>query len=415
MQARQLFIRGMTQAQIGNPEEALVLYEKALTLAPQQPTLLLAIAEAHEALSDPSSALFYAKRAASQAPDEPHYARRLAALHVAAGRPQEALRLYSELLDRSSSDVPALQGLVRLHIRLDQPADALGSYNRLLEVAGEQIAAPRRSFLSADDEGSEDLLPLLDDLVLQPSSDPELYRQLARLYFRLDRSRDARRILEAAQQHAPQADFSALLGRLPAPEAPSTEQAALSGRLTRAAHIYEQANRTSKQYQEAVQLLTDILDVHPQHAEALSLIGRLHYAEEAFQDAARFLTRAVKETPRDPLLWQQTAEALRRSEQLDKAADVADEGLLLFPGHLPLLRTAGRTALAGEEYATALTYAQSALDMLPEKDKGRASFLVLQGKAQAGLGQAADARQSWEEALELDPENAAARQQLDSN
>lgn len=422
LRARQLFIQGLTQARIGNPEEAVQMFEQALEFAPNEPAILAAAADAYAARQDLSTALFYARQAAEYGAPL-HYRMELARLQAQAGQLGEAAASFRKVLERHPDHPAALQALAEIQAREGQPRAALATYDRLLQSTGERLEI-RRQMLPlherADDTaGREETLRAL--VALRP--DTAAYaRQLARLYLRQDRPQAAEQVLAAARAHLPSADFSALR-RTSGPAAgaaPSARQGASAAQgapLQQARRLYEASSPGSAQREEAIQLARRHVERRPNDGEALSLLGHLHYDEGAYAQSATLLAKAVGQNPRNPTLWHLAADAARRAQQLEEARQLAEEGLLLFPGSLPLLEDAARTALAQQEYEAAQSFVDDALAFAEEQDAGRqqATFLILQGDVQQALGRSDAARRAWQQARSLAPDHPEVRQRLGNN
>jgi tetratricopeptide (TPR) repeat protein len=86
--------------------------------------------------------------------------------------------------------------------------------------------------------------------------------------------------------------------------------------------------------------------------------------------------------------------------------EVAEEGLLLFPGRADLLRPLAYGHLRQTEYDTALTRFEEALDKVESRSGPphlRAALYAGRGRALDALGQTERATSDYEAALELDP------------
>jgi len=361
--ARQLFVKGLTKAQVGEHEAALSLYEKALKKASDQPAVLSAAAKAYQATGDAETALLYARRAAQQASDRPFYARRLAGLLAETGRPAEAADAYRSVLERFPDDRSALRALARLHRDESRPAEALGTYARLLEAGADSAAVLAR------------MTPI--------------YRNAP----------------DGAAANLPPALRNALTDRKAPPD--STDSAKDGTNLVTRAHDLAETDPA-----EARHLLRRALDANSSQPEARELLGTLLLRNGEYDEAAEYLTQATRQNPRDPARWRRATEALRRSGRPAEARSVAEEGLLLFPGHLPLLAAAARSALDDDAPAAALNRANEALDMLDNQPEQHASFLVIKGDALAAQNQAEAARSNWQQARQLDPDNTDVQERL---
>jgi tetratricopeptide (TPR) repeat protein len=126
-------MKGTTEAQLGDYEEAILYLESALDRAPKAPALLQALADAHEAQGDYATALFYVRQARKRGNGHPRYHRRLAELQRQAGQPQDALQTYKDLVARFPEHPSAYRALADLQVTLGRPTAALKTYRTLLE------------------------------------------------------------------------------------------------------------------------------------------------------------------------------------------------------------------------------------------------------------------------------------------
>jgi tetratricopeptide (TPR) repeat protein len=434
-QAQRLLVRGMTRAYVGDTEAAITIYEKALQKAPREASILSALADAHAAEDDATSALFYARQARDAAPSNPAYHRQLARLQRSTGRLEEAIATYREITRRFPDDREARRHLAETLARADRPREAIDTYNRILQSAPAGEAEIRQEMLSlyrtlGDAGGVErtlqalidlrptdrsyrlelgrqyresgriqDAIEVYRDLLASHPSDPALVSDLAALYWRADRPERA----------------DSLLRRYTRPEAATPEQ--LVGR---AQALYRGAAADAPSdpglTETVTRLLETALDRAPSNATALQLLGQIRYEAGRYAEAGSLLTRALDQNPKAPKQWILAASAHLQADQPDLAAETAEEGLLLFPGQYPLVRTAAFAHLRTQNNRQALARMQEAVDLSADADTisstRRADLFEGLGTLHRRLGDEAEARRAWEEALDLDPDRASLQERL---
>jgi tetratricopeptide (TPR) repeat protein len=426
LQARQLFVRGMTQSYLEDHEEAVSYFEKALELAPREPAILVALAEAEAARDNVTSALYYARQARDRAADQPYYYRTLAELLHRAGESQEAVATYQRLLATFPDENNARLALARLLTDLDQPQRALQTYETLIDSSDRSLSATVYAEMLplyrqvGDTDGRERVLKVL----VTNSQTPRPYReQLARLYVDQKRFEAAIPVFETLVRDTP--NDPQLLSRLQMlyeetgqPEEAQalwdsfdTKNASPDQLVARARALYDDRREAKESLDPnavtpAVQLLRRALADAPKHVPALDLLGRIHYQTGAYDDAATIFQRAIDANPRDPERWRYAARAHLAGGQPQQAVEVAEEGLLLFPGRADLLRPLAYGHLRQTEYDTALTRFEEALDKVESRSGPphlRAALYAGRGRALDALGQTERATSDYEAALELDP------------
>lgn len=413
--AEQLFVRGMTRAFLDDFEGARDLYEEALALAPNNAAILSALAAAHEGLGDETQALYYARQARQHAPAMPDYHRLLAQMELRAGHPGQAADAYRTLLERFPDDLDALRELASIQAMMDQPREALATYRQLLARGGDRPDVWRQMldlyFQLGDETGTREAL---ETLVRYDPSDPAPWRLLGQLHLQRDRLDDALDAFERAhavdpgdfettlaladlyRQRGEGARAEALLGAAGA--APNADPDAL---VARAEALLGQDD------EGAVRLLQRALDQHPDHAAALRLLGDLRYRQGDFTTAAALLERALEQDPRDPERWYRAATAYAAAGRPEDAVRVADDGLLLFPGQLPLLRAAAAALGAAGQPDDAHARIAEAVAIIDEDPAvppaEQAAVFELAGDLYAAQGDADAATRYWRRALDHDP------------
>ena len=397
-------IRGTTEAQLGDYKEAILYFESALDQAPQAPPLLQALADAYEAQGDVTTALFYARQARTHGPDRSYYYRRLAELQHKAGEPHAALRTYRDLLDRFPDCERAYHALASLQSDIGRPQAALDTYRTLLDRVDRPAVAVHRKILAlhrrlGHPQGIETALQALVD---RRPNIPRYQRLLGEHYVDTDRPEAALDLLAPlAQQHPQDASLQKLVGRLSRqtgrPVPPRSTNTAAATRnpadlsveqlVQKAQSAFNEAPSSSAgsdttRHRRAKDLLQRALDRAPTHLPALSLLARIHREEGNDQSAGHVLERALEDHPRNADRWVRAAAAYLSAHRYRKAASISEEGLLLFPGHYPLARTAAQARLHTGNPKRARTLFQRALDLLTTDTSPPHETAILK----AGLG-----------------------------
>ena len=422
--ARTLFLRGLTQSYLEDYDEAVRFFERALDRAPESAAILSALSEAEAGRDHPTTALYYARKARAQAPDVPYYHMALATLLEETNRLEEAASAYDTLLARVPAHRSARRALARLETRRERPHEALRHYEALTADSARTSVAVYDDMLSlyrqVDDEAG--VKRTLNILVERVPDAPRYRRLLAQLYIRQQEYRNAIPLLESLRDETPH-DFG-LLSRLKMlyqktgqPEKVQTLGLRQSNRpaspdelVARARSLYTKASAPdSARVARVTRWLRDALDQSPQHVGALDLLGRilLDHGEDA--EAAALLERAVDANPRSPARWRRAASAFLAADSLEKAAALAEEGTLLFPGRPALLRIEGTAGLRAGDYATARDRFQEALarvDTTTTSHETRARLYTGLGRALDRLDVPTDARTAHATAVRLAPERA---------
>lgn len=422
--ARTLFVRGLTQSYLEDYDEAVAHFEQALDRAPNTAAILSALSEAEAGRDNLTSAVYYARKAHAQAPDIPYYGMDLADRLQDAERWAEAVSAYRTVLSRFPDHRPARRALARLQQRREHPQAALRHYEALttdsarasVDVYTEMLSLYRQ----VDDTAGVERT--LNTLTARSPDTPRYRRQLSRLYIQKQEYRKAIPLLESLRDETPN-DFS-LLSRLKMlylktdqPQKVRTlgvqepaQPASPDALVARARSLNEGPPAPdSADMARAVRWLRDALAQAPKHVGALDVLGQLLIDQGKPANAAPLLERAVDANPRSPARWHRAAAAFLAADSLQKAAALAEEGALLFPGRPDLRRIEATARLRSGAFAAARDGFEAALtrmDTTTAAPEARARLYTGLGRALDHLGARSDARSAHDTAVRLAPERA---------
>lgn len=424
--ARQLFVRGMTYAYLEEYDRAIRLYERALEHAPNEAAILSAMAEAQAVQDELNTAIFYAQQAQQAAPENAYYYRQLADLQEQAGNTSEAIQVYQQLVERFPDDVEARLKLARLLADTDQPRAALAVYEHLEQ----QIRTSPRTRLEMlqlyrrlDD--TDGIRRTLQSLVESRPDEPFFRNLLAEFYTQhgegdkalalyrkaLDANpNDVEAALKLAnlyRQQGQEDKAEALLDRALQSEGASAEQL-----VARAHPLYRRSSLDSSAAQSATRLLRRALELDPKNEKALSMLGTLRYRTGDYTEAGELLVRSLNLNPRSPERWMRAAGAFLQADQPKRAVDVAEEGLILFPGQLPLVRVAAYGLMETNQNDRAIERFKEALSLLDDSSSAdpnqRASLLSALGLLYNRQDNLDVSDRYYEQALKANPEHTLA-------
>lgn len=277
----------------GRPARAAMFYERALKLAPDEPTLLAELARVYSALRDFPEALRYARLAEKQAPQDAAVYRALAGVYGELVLTEESLK-YAQRACELAPDDPEnwiLQG--SLLLRGQRYAEAETVLRRALALRPAEVQANvycARALI----EGTK-----------TPAADREAYGLLAR-----------------ARMREPRNDQVLLL---------------MGGIATRAGDL-----------PLAVSLLRQAREAAPRDPAILTALGQALIRTRQGEEGVRLVTAAQKLGPRgvgfldleelvrknpDPALAVRLADLYRRQEMYDQAVRVLERGLKRKPGN----------------------------------------------------------------------------------
>ena len=424
---QRLLIQGTTETQLGDHEEAISYFEAALEQAPGSAVLLQALADAHEAQGDLSTALFYARRAQTQGTSRPAFYRRRAEMQQAAGEPGAALRTYQQLLNQFPDVNDAYRARAAIQAELGRTEDAIQSYETYLSrTDSPPIDVYRRLLPLYRNTGSKDgIETTLRTLVDRRPNVRTYQRRLGEYYANEGRPQKALALLaplarqepddalrQRVQRLARQTGQAAALATEEAQPGPTNSRSTATGTpLHRARTIYDAAAASSPpdtaKLRAAAELLRDASGRSADSEAVLSLQADLYEAWGRLEQAGRAMEQLLDLNPRVSSQWVRTAQTYQRAHLYARAAEVAEEGFLLFPGHVPLARTAGFARLHANDPKAARNHFQEALSLLRDSTGGAAEAVLHAGLglAMSRLGQPREADDALKNARTLAPQH----------
>ncbi len=420
-----LYVRGLTLSRTGDYEQAVSVFGEAARLAPNEPAIFLSLSESHAALQDMDMALFYARQAASLS-DKIEYLRHLAQVEVAASRLEEAEATYARIVRQYPDDSDAVFEMARLKVRLGREADAAAAFERLIQLVGDdRMLRTRLLQLYGRVNDAEGVERTLRALIALDEENPHYRLMLSDFLVRSGRELEAIGVLEEANEIIPgDMDIIGELGSLHRTSGRSATADSIDAATTdvdgltadqiaaRAQRLYARALGDTAAVVAAIDVLSSGLEMDASHYEMLTMLGDLRYRRGEYREAADILYRALAADPRDADVWLQAALAFLNAGQAGRAAEVGEEGILLFPGRIDLVETTAHSHLVVYGNTRAIELYHRALDLMTEDDLWSAG---LAAEAHASLGFLYSRRSlhdksdhHYREALQIDSTNAFA-------
>lgn len=190
------------------------------------------------------------------------------------------------------------------------------------------------------------------------------------------------------------------------------EATAPSQLLAQAATLYGRAAQDEDARRTAEQLIERVLELEPDNADALVMLGDIRLMQERYHDGGDLLYRSLATNPRDQQIWIQSAGAFLEAGDFEQAAAVADEGLVLFPGSLPLLRVAGYALMSAYQNRAAIKRFETAIHLIADDPSEGQSHLSdshsALGLLYDRIGELDASDDAYEKAVAADSDNAAA-------
>ena len=302
-----------------NAEDLTASIQKVIELYPDHAPAHHDLGGAYYQNGDHDSALVHYERAVEIDPDNVTYLKSVADFHYSvSNRVEEALAMYLKILDQQPANLEVLLMAGHLSVALQKFDDAEDFYNRVLEIEPENQDAgllleklQNRKKSDAGQASAEEqyagVLPIISDgrvneavsaleALLESHPDFALaHNDLGVLYYQQGDKDRALNSYEAATRLEP---------------SNSTFQKNLAD------FYYVEQGRV----EDAIQLYVEILENNPEDAETLLILGHICVALEKFEDAETFYNRLLEVEP-----W--NTEARENLEKLAKRPGSIPHGI----------------------------------------------------------------------------------------
>ncbi len=394
--------RGVVLHQLGNPDEAIGSYCKALEISPTYGLALnnLAVALAHRGQNDEALDTF--RDGLRVAPELPTPRLNLGLLLLRLRRYQLALQAYRQVVETASVSAPAWNGIGLVLLELGRSADARNAFARAVESDPESAEAHYNLSFALSTLGEYDAA--LREVTRAQTLDPYYVPQKFRLAIDLqyedptiavvpDISADVATDVVGQSIAFDQGIVDQLFEELDRPsarhEAPRLEDPYALARDYIAKGLLELA---AAENSRALSRGGDQVEAHLIAGEIFTRRGLHGEALERYRAA-----RAIDAGRRGARLGEVRALVAlgRGSEAIVEAQVLAEEE----PDDVDAAVTLARARLAASDPAGALNALAAARSRAPQ----RADLLKLEGDILVGLGDLERAREAYESALHLDP------------
>ncbi|MDF1542195.1 MAG: tetratricopeptide repeat protein [Anaerosomatales bacterium] len=186
----------------------------------------------------------------------------------------------------------------------------------------------------------------------------------------------------------------------------------------------EQARTTLKQaaredyeagrFAESEEALQEVLASAPDDVEAMQTLALAQAAQGKNEEALETYAEIVEETPEDHASWYRMALLERVVGSAKESADHLKTALELNPGDPSYTDELARTQMSLGRYEEAAALWGDLLEDADPSDESRKELFLLQGQAYQAAKDYGSAKQAFEAALELDPDDEALRARVDS-
>jgi tetratricopeptide (TPR) repeat protein len=359
---RQQVVRGSTRLYVDDFAGAERIFEEALKILPENPTLLASLAQAKAGQDDYASAAFFLGRALKADPDNVSLWRLAASLRSRAGDPTGLLEAYRSIARLEPGDARVRLDQIELLTRLEAYSDALEVANEaILEFEPGLQFLQRRADLLQKLGRTTEYEETLRRIVKTDPADTESQMRLATSLLQAGRGQEGETVLRGVLRVDPGCEEAArtLADLLREQGRDGEADELLAGLRANDFLPTETTASDSTAGSATIASLRSRLAGHPDGVGEMRDLANALRATSQCAEAAELFLQITRQEPRDLDSWIAGIDCFLQADAPNRALEMTDLGLSLFPGYVPLLLLraeslfdAGRTDDAIEQTRT---------------------------------------------------------------
>ena len=419
--ARQAFIDGIMHFENEDYEQALDMLTFAHLKLSDMAGVSFALADVYLATGDLTNASYYGKIAVDQEPQNKWYHLKLAEIYDRAGRNEATINAYKAALEYHPDDSDILFELADAYVNFGELLEANALYNRIMARRGQDFNLHLRKFRNFNALQMRDsaLVELEQMREIDPGNLTTL-RTISQYYLQLNEtelalevlhdarernSRDPQTLLLLAEVYVDQQEWESLgeifVSMLEDPLIyPSQKQ-----ELVRFIYIQHQRNPGERILaDQTAEVLNAFSENEPDYGPAQLLAAEFFLEQNDTETALEKLEQANRVMPDQPDAWRQRMQLLFSMERYDEVIAISDSAnsyaaddafVQFFTGAAYMLTDRPEEA---EKWLEEATYA-------PSNRNFRSVIHGTLGDVRQDLDRWQDAKDAYEQALRLDPNN----------
>ncbi len=294
---------GIYFVRAGDKERGIEFSEKAMEADPKNPRYWYNTATVYYSAKRYDEAVELYRKVKEHDPERLEARNNLGVVYVDLDRPDLAEREFSGILERDSTYIQCYEPLSYIYFKTGRMEECRRLYRKARELGHDMMPFFREvSRIHSGDEEVESLIYILEMLLEEPQSDPELYVTLAKLYRRRGEYERALECFGRAHRLAPTSVDLNLEYALAFYFNGDREEA-----LRRLLLLYQRNNRDIRvinnigviyseegKYDKAVEYFGRAAQLHPGNPDILINLARTYYMLDDYENAWKYVTAAEK-------------------------------------------------------------------------------------------------------------------------
>ena len=414
-----LFVEGLKQKMLGNPQEAVKMFSGCLEIDPNSAAAMFELANIHASNNDFTSAMLLLEKAMSINPDNKWYKLMLARIYQQTKKFSEAVSIYNGLINQEPDNLDYLYMKALLLSGAGRVDEAIDAYRKIEEKVGlnEQISVSLQQLL-VDAGRIKEAYAEIQKLIDSAPGEPQYYGLMADLYLSQGDKKNALRYYEKILEldpdngfvHFSLANFYEESGDLDksfehTKKGFKSFEIDFDTKLQLYLMLSSNMNDPGLSNKQLAELIDILLLTHPDEPRVNVINAEFLIRENRLEEARKQLKNALEKGNTDYLIWERILIISNDLQDWSALYDDSNEALYLFPNQPQVYFLNGVACLQLEKFEETLDICEEGLNYVIDNPSLRGQFLLLQGEANHKLGDTEVAFSLFDKAIELDPDN----------
>jgi len=418
------FIEGMTAFENENYREAVKLLSVAYKYMPDKSGISHALADTYLQLGDLSNASYYCKQAVEREPDNKWYRLTLADIYRHNGNLQSAIDQYKAVLNYYPDDSNTIFKIANTFAEQGELQKSNRFYNQLLNKNGSVIPVHLEKAENFKRMGLQDsVIAQFEKIRKLNPADLSTFHSLSNFYREMGKTEQAKAVLrQALEQNSRDPETLIRLADIYSSEAKWDSTGAILNNIVADKVIEPEPKLAIAEFiiakfkedptnTEITEIASSLLDtfteLEPDYGKAHAIAATFYVEAGQNKKALQKLEKTNELLPSDDNAWRQRLRLLMVEQQYNTVLAVAPRAEEHVPQD-PFVQYAwGSAYLAKEQYQPAVEKLKGAVS-LPARRIFKSSVYTRLADAYAGVGNEEKANESYEKAIQLDPQNDTA-------
>ena len=416
---KELLIKGATEKVLGNNEDALIIFEKIISIEEKTAVAHFELSELYEQKRDATQSVTHAKKAVEYAPNNEWYLGHLASaykktnqlvlaeetyiklndkfpgnsaylfslaeVYLYQGKLQESLPLYDAIEEQMGISEELILHKNKIYLELNQIDSAISEMHKLIEVNPREvryygILAEIYENTGNNEKALENYSKILD-------IDPEngyVHLSLYEFYKYRDQKDKADQELKLAFQS----------NRIPA-----------VNKIEILSEFFINSERNEELKKDAYKLLDIVIETHPEESKGYAIYVDYLDRDNKTEEAIIMLQKAVELDPASFNLTYQFMMLLTINQKYELLASESKKAMELFPTQSTFYYFNGVANIQNKNYTLAIESLELGKDLVIENPELKGEFYQYLGDANHAAKNDKQSDFNYDQALEINPNN----------